>query len=1054
MTLPLFPLLCQWVSSAHQSVAPPPLPQLQARAEDGELYSQSEYLVPLYVFDEREIELSGLPAYKRSGPEARTEHYGFWKTGGFRTRFVAECVYDLRTRLQEHGSDLLIRFGIPEVVVENLVKAFQDRGDHVEGVWMQKEMTEPEARVEESIQQRMAARGVPVRFVYGKTLVHPADLPFTINETPDVFTPFRKRVEALGSSMVRKSLKVPKQFKAFLHDVPHTEDYSLDVTFEVDVNGERTDLLERDEKRSGEISFNDILDYLLRPLNAPGQTRPFETQFHLQQRHPASAFPLRGGETSAIERLEWYFVRGTGSDSSRWGKHDAPPVARYKQTRNNLIGHAYSTKMSPFLAYGSVSPRQIWEALDAHDLKFGSNQNTYWVRFELLWRDFFALIANKYGQLLFELGGFEMATDTRQAQKKIEGDWWKRWYPERDPADHAVVRVLEGKTGIPFIDANITELRESGFMSNRGRQNVASFLSKDLSYDWRIGAEFFQSHLIDYDATSNYGNWQYVAGVGNDPRASRQFNIIKQSKTYDPDGEYIKLWVPELRSLTTPVVHHPWTHPREAAKLGGTYPTKPLIESDTWHKHYATPTTPLRGGPSGLGNSSNHATVGRTLGGSLGSLGVGSHNIGLANGSVSSASTRSGSFSRIPGRGPSAALERGGALGPALAARSAVGAGSGGAVIGGIPPASLVSGGPGLGAVGGTGPAAAAAAAAAATPGGIGRGSGANTWFGRGGAAVGQSVAGSARILPSGSSSGSRPSSGAGTAVDHGLGRTPSARFGAATPAAGNVIGGTSALGPTPNQPGTPFSVPSGASSEDVISALTGELRSLRSALDLVTSTLLQGRGGVGTPGGLQTSLGVQALPAPQNTSSDRSEVLGLGSSALNTPGTPFKPLPGTGTPSYPPLSNSPVAGRRPMFGAVGQPAPLSGSPSSSPMPPAAFPNTYSNLSPQPFANAPHNNLAALVGTNGESGEAMDRVRLAEEQGRQLRDQIQQWEDRVRMLVEELRDGNAHAPQPSPLSASQAPSDDGPFGRGLPVGPGRGAPSNAAPGAGRFGRGG
>ncbi len=93
---------------------------------------------------------------------------------------------------------------------------------------------------------------------------------------------------------------------------------------------------------------------------------------------------------------------------------------------------------------------------------------------------------------------------------------------------------------------------------NRGRQNVASFLSKDLGYDWRIGAEFFQSHLIDYDPTSNYGNWQYVAGVGNDPRASRQFNTIKQAKDYDSHGDYVKMWIPALRNLHADYVHTPW----------------------------------------------------------------------------------------------------------------------------------------------------------------------------------------------------------------------------------------------------------------------------------------------------------------------------------------------------------------------------------------------------------------------------------------------------------------------------------------------------------------
>lgn len=469
---------------------------------------------------------------------------------------------------------------------------------------MQKEITHAEIQVEESIRIQLDRRGVALRFVHGKTLVHPADLPFDVKDTPDVFTPFRKRVESVGpGKMVRPTLDAPQRFKPILPDVPETSDYKLDVTYEVDVDGLKADLSnlpvgdEQQQQGSDQISFYDILRYLLLPLNDTRIPLLNKGDALLQQRNPASAFPLRGGESSALDRMEWYFIRGKSSDSSRWDRDDPPPVARYKQTRNNLVGHAYSTKMSPFLAYGSVSARQIWEALDYHEQKFGEDQNTYWVRFELLWRDYFFFVAEKFGNLLFELGGFELATDPAQAEKKLKAGWWRGWEPSRDGARHEVTRLLEGRTGIPFIDANVIELRESGFMSNRGRQNVASFLSKDLGCDWRIGAEFFQSHLIDYDPTSNYGNWQYVAGVGNDPRASRQFNTIKQAKDYDSHGEYVKTWIPALRSLHPDYVHTPWLLDDEERRRYGlkttdmhvtlvAYPECPMLELDSWRKHY------------------------------------------------------------------------------------------------------------------------------------------------------------------------------------------------------------------------------------------------------------------------------------------------------------------------------------------------------------------------------------------------------------------------------------------------------------------------------------
>src|SRR5690606_25977707 len=118
-------------------------------------------------------------------------------------------------------------------------------------------------------------------------------------------------------------------------------------------------------------------------------------------------------------------------------------------------------------------------------------------------------------------------------------------------------RWADGKTGIPFIDANMKELALTGFMSNRGRQNVASFLVNDLKLNWQLGAEWFEAHLIDYDPSSNWGNWNYIAGVGNDPRQDRVFNIINQAKRYDPEGTYVKTWLPELESVPESYIHSP-----------------------------------------------------------------------------------------------------------------------------------------------------------------------------------------------------------------------------------------------------------------------------------------------------------------------------------------------------------------------------------------------------------------------------------------------------------------------------------------------------------------
>lgn len=152
-----------------------------------------------------------------------------------------------------------------------------------------------------------------------------------------------------------------------------------------------------------------------------------------------------------------------------------------------------------------------------HGYGKGENKGTAAVRFELLWRDYFRLVTRKFGPRLFRIEGFK--NDTSYL--------WK--YPQKDKeVQHTVQRFLEGTTGNGFIDASMRELFLTGYTSNRLRQNVASFLAKHLGIDWRIGAEWYESLLCDYDLSNNWGNWQYNAGVGNDPREARVFNPVKQ----------------------------------------------------------------------------------------------------------------------------------------------------------------------------------------------------------------------------------------------------------------------------------------------------------------------------------------------------------------------------------------------------------------------------------------------------------------------------------------------------------------------------------------------
>ena len=115
-------------------------------------------------------------------------------------------------------------------------------------------------------------------------------------------------------------------------------------------------------------------------------------------------------------------------------------------------------------------------------------------------------------------------------------------------------------TGMPLIDALMREMFHSGFMSNRGRQIVACYLALDLKQDWRFGAHHFEEFLLDHDVHSNYGNWNAAAGVG--PGRINYFNVLRQSHQYDRNGEFIRLWVPELRNVPENYIHDPWNMPR------------------------------------------------------------------------------------------------------------------------------------------------------------------------------------------------------------------------------------------------------------------------------------------------------------------------------------------------------------------------------------------------------------------------------------------------------------------------------------------------------------
>ncbi len=232
------------------------------------------------------------------------------------------------------------------------------------------------------------------------------------------------------------------------------------------------------------------------------------------------------GETAALARLNYYLF-------------ESRLASNYKLTRNQFDGPHFSTQLSAYLAVGALSPRTIFRELERYESRHGRNDSTYWIYFELLWRDYFYCIARKHGAKLFRAGGI----------RNLPIPW------RRD--ENAFDAWRNGVTGYPLVDACMRQLAQTGFMSNRGRQIVASFLTKNLELDWRMGAEWFESLLLDYDVASNYGNWNYCAGVGNDARGFRYFDVAKQAAEHDPRGEFVKKYVPELAAVRPPDIYGP-----------------------------------------------------------------------------------------------------------------------------------------------------------------------------------------------------------------------------------------------------------------------------------------------------------------------------------------------------------------------------------------------------------------------------------------------------------------------------------------------------------------
>ncbi len=384
-----------------------------------------------------------------------TQQFGFKKTEKYRAKFLIESVTDVSNQLKELNVPIYIHHEHPHVILPLFCLTH-----NADALLYQKEFTQEETSEINRVLDKLPDT-VHIESFYDQFLYHPEDIPIDIKSIPEVFTVFRKRVEKYAT--IREEL-IPV---AMPKENYHTNDTKVPTL--------------------QELGYHDF--------EVPVKT----------------AFPFKGGEISAFERLNSYFF-------------SSKKLSYYKKTRNGLIGVDYSSKFSPWLAHGCISAKSIYWEVKKYEKQFGSNQSTYWLIFELIWRDYFKYLSLKHENNLFKLEGIKELSYSWKNNERLIQNW------------------INGETNEPFVNANMIELKETGWMSNRGRQNVASYFAKELLLDWRIGAAYFESMLIDYDVHSNYGNWQYVSGVGNDPR-DRKFNVQLQAERYDANGKYQQMWL-------------------------------------------------------------------------------------------------------------------------------------------------------------------------------------------------------------------------------------------------------------------------------------------------------------------------------------------------------------------------------------------------------------------------------------------------------------------------------------------------------------------------------
>ncbi|KQR93327.1 DASH family cryptochrome [Chryseobacterium sp. Leaf180] len=389
---------------------------------------------------------------------------GFKKCDINRFKFLGQSIADLQNNLEKIGGHLLIGSDSAAQFLPELVKKY-----NISDIYAEEEYASEELDLIGKIRNSLPE--INFHFYWGKTLYHKDDIPFKISNIP--LSSKAYRIPAGKESEPRKTFKAPKKLKSV--------------------------------KKVKSTNF------------------PSYKKFDFTKKEYDDAQPfLEGGETKALERLEYYTFKSELLTAYRW-------------TRNGSQGLDYSSKFSPYLALGCISAREIFEKVKEYESKIKKNQSTWWIVFELVWRDFFTFKGMKFGDDIFKTKGYK----NKEIPFVNDKEKFQKW--------------CDGTTGIPFIDAHMRQLNTTGYMSNRGRVNCASYFVHDLKIDWTWGAAYFESRLIDYDVSSNWMNWHMQTFE------IYYTNPVHQSNKYKAQ-DFIREWILELKRANDIEVLIPWEY--------------------------------------------------------------------------------------------------------------------------------------------------------------------------------------------------------------------------------------------------------------------------------------------------------------------------------------------------------------------------------------------------------------------------------------------------------------------------------------------------------------